>query len=100
MRFIAEEVRELMAELGFRTIEEMVGRTDVLQVSERAKEHWKAKHLDLSTLLYQPEGTRTFQTPQNHKIDESLDMRQILPAVQPALEKQIPVDLTASQLQT
>ena len=58
-----------MAELGFRTIEEMVGRTDVLQVSDRAKEHWKAKHLDLSTLLYQPEGIRTFQTPQNHKIE-------------------------------
>ena len=51
MRFVAQEVREIMAELGFRTVEEMVGRTDVLQVSERAKEHWKAKHLDLSTFL-------------------------------------------------
>ena len=48
-----------MAELGFKTIEEMVGRTDVLQVSDRAKAHWKAKYLDLSTLLYKPEGTRT-----------------------------------------
>ena len=94
MRFVAEEVRELMAELGFRTVEEMVGRTDVLQISERAKAHWKAKHLDLSTLLYQPEGARTFQTPQNHKIDESLDMKEILPAVQPALDDQIPVDIT------
>ena len=62
MQFIAEEVRELMAELGFRTIEEMVGRTDVLQISDRAKEHWKTKQLDLSTLLYQPEGNRTYQT--------------------------------------
>ena len=87
MRFIAQEVREIMAELGFRTIEEMVGRTDILQVSERAKEHWKAKHLDLSTLLYQPEGIRTFQTAQNHKIDQSLDMQEILPAVKIALEK-------------
>ena len=75
MHFIAQEVREIMAELGFRTIEEMVGRTDVLQVSERAKEHWKAKDLDLSTLLYQPEGGRTFKTAQNHKIDESLDIK-------------------------
>ena len=50
MKFVAEEVREFMAELGFRTVEEMVGRTDVLKVSERAKDHWKAKHLDLSTL--------------------------------------------------
>ncbi|WP_407407586.1 glutamate synthase-related protein, partial [Peribacillus sp.] len=92
MRFIAEEVRETMAELGFKTVDEMVGRTDVLQVSERAKAHWKTKHLDLSTLLFQPEGIRTFQHPQNHKIEESLDVREILPAVQPALEDQTQVD--------
>ena len=76
-----------MAELGFRTIEEMVGRTDILQVSERAKEHWKAKYLDLSTLLYQPEGIRTFKTAQNHKIDESLDMQEILPACKNSFRK-------------
>jgi len=93
MKFIAEEVRELMAELGFRTIEEMVGRTDVLQVNNRAKEHWKAKHLDLSRLLYQPEGIRTHQSPQNHKINESLDMLKILPSVQAALQDGKPVDL-------
>ncbi|MGE7662240.1 glutamate synthase large subunit [Peribacillus sp. NPDC097197] len=92
MRFIAEEVRETMAELGFKTVDEMVGRTDVLQVSQRAKAHWKTKHLDLSTLLFQPEGIRTFQHPQNHKIEESLDVREILPAVQPALEDQTQVD--------
>lgn len=94
MHFIAEEVRELMAQLGFKTLEDMVGRTDVLQVSERAQKHWKAGHLDLTTLLYQPKGARTFKIPQNHKIDESLDMREILPAVMPALESQIPVDIT------
>lgn len=94
MRFLAQEVREIMAQLGFRTIEEMVGRTDVLQVSDRAKEHWKAKYLDLTTLLYQPEGVRTFQTAQNHKIDESLDMKSILPEAKLAIEKQIPVDIT------
>ncbi len=93
MLFLAQEVRELMAELGFRTIEEMVGRTDILQVSKRAKDHWKAKYLDLTTLLYQPKGIRTFQTPQNHKIDQSLDMKEILPAAKIALEKQIPVDI-------
>ncbi|WP_342614709.1 glutamate synthase large subunit [Peribacillus frigoritolerans] len=94
MRFIAEEVRETMAELGFRTLEEMVGRTDVLQVSERAKNHWKAKHLDLTTLLFQPEGIRTYQIPQNHKIDESLDIREILPIVEPALDDQTQVDVS------
>ncbi|MBM7702071.1 glutamate synthase large subunit [Metabacillus iocasae] len=93
MRFVAEEVRELMAQLGFKTVDEMVGRTDVLKVSERAKAHWKASHLDLTNLLYQPKGARTFRTPQNHKIDESLDMQKLLPAVRPALEKQHQVDI-------
>ncbi|UOQ47704.1 glutamate synthase large subunit [Gracilibacillus caseinilyticus] len=86
MTFIANEVREIMAELGFRTIDEMVGRTDVLEVSERAKSHWKAQHLDLSTLLYQPEGTRINTTKQDHKLDESLDLKYILPAVKDAIE--------------
>ena len=94
IRFVAQEVREIMAELGFRTIEEMVGRTDVLTVSERAKAHWKAKHLDLTALLYQPEGSRTFKRPQNHRIDETLDVQKILPAVQQALEQGIPVDIS------
>lgn len=93
MRFIADEVRELMAELGFRNMDEMVGRTDLLQVNDTAKKHWKAKQLDLSKLLYQPEGNRTFQTPQNHKIDESLDMRIILPSVEAALQTGKKVDL-------
>ncbi|RFU65282.1 glutamate synthase large subunit [Peribacillus glennii] len=94
MRFVAQEVRELMAELGFRTIEEMVGRTDVLEVSERAKAHWKAKHLDLTALLFKPEGARTFKTPQNHKISESLDIQELLPSVQPALLDGKPVDVS------
>jgi glutamate synthase (NADPH/NADH) large chain len=92
MRFVAQEVRELMAELGFRTVDEMVGRTDVLKMSDRAKAHWKAKDLDLTPLLHQPEGVRTFKTPQNHKIDDSLDIQKILPAVQQALKDRIPVD--------
>ncbi|KSU87517.1 glutamate synthase subunit alpha [Bacillus sp. VT 712] len=94
MRFVAQEVREIMAELGFRTVEEMVGRTDVLHVSERAQSHWKAQHLDLTTLLHQVEGIRTFKTPQNHKIDQSLDVQKILPAVQQAIEEQYQVDLS------
>lgn len=93
MRFVAEEIREIMSELGFRTMEEMVGRTDVLTVGEKARNHWKAKHLDLSRLLYQPEGVRTRQTSQNHKIEQSLDIKQILPQLRPALEDQKPVSL-------
>ena len=53
-RFIAEEVRELMAALGFRTLDEMIGRTECLDF-EPAAAHWKAQRLDLSPLLYQPE---------------------------------------------
>ncbi|KAB7671171.1 glutamate synthase large subunit [Bacillus sp. B1-b2] len=93
MQFIAEEVRELMAQLGFRTVEEMVGRTDVLGVSERAQTHWKASSLDLSKLLHQMNGPRTYQTAQNHKIAESMDMTKILPAVESAIENGKSVDL-------
>ncbi|MBY6035835.1 glutamate synthase large subunit [Fictibacillus nanhaiensis] len=95
MRFVAEEIREIMAQLGFRTMDEMVGRTDVLTVGEHAKNHWKAKHLDLSKLLYQPEGIRTKQTPQDHKIDQTLDVREILPILSPALDanKSVSIDL-------
>ncbi|KKI90216.1 glutamate synthase [Bacillus sp. SA1-12] len=96
MRFVAQEVREIMAELGFRNMDEMIGSTDVLQVSERANAHWKAKDLDLSTLLYQPEGARTAKFKQNHKIDQSLDMVEILPAVAKAIETGTPVDASFS----
>jgi glutamate synthase (NADPH) large chain len=93
MYFVAQEVREIMAQLGFRTIDEMVGRVDVLKVSERAKKHWKAKHLDLSRLLYQVDGPRTFARPQQHKIEQTLDYNEILPAVAPALERKEKVEL-------
>ncbi|WP_147532785.1 glutamate synthase large subunit [Bacillus marasmi] len=90
--FVAQEVREMMAELGFRTVEDMVGRTDMLTVSDRAQNHWKAKHLDLSALLQKPEGPRTFSSPQDHKIEKSLDMREILPVVQTAVVNKTKID--------
>ncbi|MFJ8066977.1 glutamate synthase large subunit [Psychrobacillus sp. NPDC096426] len=93
MKFVAEEVREYMALLGFRTVEEMVGRTDVLEVSGRAKEHWKAKQLNLAALLYQPNGTRTFKTFQNHKVEKSFDMRELLPKVEHAILNESKVEL-------
>ena len=52
-RFLAEDVRELMAELGFRTIDEMVGRVDRLDMKP-ALDHWKAAGIDLSNVLHQP----------------------------------------------
>ena len=58
MRFIAEEVRELMAQLGFRTVNEMVGRTDKLDQA-KAVDHYKARGLDLSPIFYQPDVPAT-----------------------------------------
>lgn len=94
MRFVAEEMREYMSILGFRTVEEMVGRTDVLQISERTAKHWKASQLDLSALLHQMQGTRTKQQQQNHQIEESFDMRELLPKVTKAIEEKERIELS------
>ncbi|MBP1965130.1 glutamate synthase large subunit [Paenibacillus aceris] len=90
MTFIAQDVRELMAELGFRTIEEMVGRTDVLE-SKQAVAHWKAKGVDLSPLLHQPDVGedvgRFCQMAQDHGLDRSLDVSKLLDICEPAIER-------------
>jgi glutamate synthase (NADPH) large chain len=89
MRFIAEDIREIMAQLGFRTIEEMIGRTDRLE-ARKAVDHWKAKGLDFSNILYQPDVApdvgRFCQMKQDHGIDRSLDMTTLLKICQPAIE--------------
>ena len=78
MRFVAQDMRELMAELGFRTINEMIGRTDCLD-AVKADHHWKKQGVDISALLYTPElpegGTRYRSQRQNHGLEETLDMR-------------------------
>ncbi|MBD7966483.1 glutamate synthase large subunit [Paenibacillus gallinarum] len=89
MRFVAEDTREIMSELGFRTIEEMVGRTDCLD-AEHADGHWKKRGIDLSLLLHVPEqaeGTNRVRTQrQNHGLEETLDIQKLLPMAAPALE--------------
>lgn len=89
MKFIAQEVRELMAQLGFRTFNEMVGRTEILEAAA-AVSHWKAKGIDLSSLLYQPDVPETVgrycQMAQDHGLDKSLDMTQLLNLCQGAIE--------------
>jgi len=91
MTFIAQEVREMMAQLGFRSIQEMVGRTDVLE-PKQALAHWKAKGLDLTPLLHQPEvGAdvgRYCQMEQDHGLERSLDVTQLLQIAEPSLERQ------------
>jgi glutamate synthase (ferredoxin) len=97
MTFIAMEVRELMAKLGFRTLNEMVGRTEVLE-AKQAVEHWKLKGLDFSKILYQPEvGAevgRYCQIPQDHGLDKSLDMTLLLDLCQAAIVDGEPVHAT------
>jgi len=90
MRFIAQDVREIMAQLGFRTINEMVGRADLLTVSEKAESHWKAKYLDLSKILYKPtisENTGLYNRKvQEHRLENSFDRKELLEVCMPALD--------------
>jgi glutamate synthase (NADPH/NADH) large chain len=94
--FIAEEVRELMAELGFRSFEEMIGRSDLLD-TRAGIAHWKARGLDFSRVFHQPqmppEVARSQVEAQDHGLARALD-HELIAAAQPALAKQQPVRLT------
>ncbi len=78
--FIAEQVRQYMAQMGFRSFDEMVGRVDMLDVRQ-ANEHWKAKDIDLSAILYYPEMpsriARRCVQAQDHGLSEALDYKLI-----------------------
>jgi glutamate synthase domain-containing protein 2/glutamate synthase domain-containing protein 3 len=78
--FIAEQVRGYMAQMGFRTFDEMVGRVDMLD-PRKALDHWKAKGLDLSMLLYNPQVplriARRCVQAQDHGLDQALDYKLI-----------------------
>ena len=94
--FIAEEVRELLAELGFKSLDEAIGQVEALDLTA-AIDHWKTDGLDLSPILYVPpllEGeSRHNTTGQDHKLEEALDAR-LLAAAQPALEGGTPVRIS------
>ncbi len=89
MRFVARETRALMAELGFRTMNEMVGRTDKLKFI-KPEGHWKAKGLNLDAILHSPDVPKRYgtycSTEQSHGIEKSLDMTKLLPPCAPAIE--------------
>src|SRR5262249_19274578 len=91
--FVAEEVRELMAKLGFRTFDEMIGRVDRLDTI-RAIEHWKAKGVDLGRLLHRvpaKPGVATYNCErQDHHLDKALDNELIAASLQ-ALDERAPV---------
>jgi len=93
MMFIAEELREIMAELGFRTLDEMIGRVDLLDVRD-VSSHWKAKGVDLTQILYTPHVPSTVArrcvTTQDHGLEKALD-NEIITRARPALERREPV---------
>jgi len=95
-RFVAEEVREHMAQLGVRTMDELIGRSDLLDVRP-AVDHWKARGLDFSAILYRPqvgpEVAIRRVVEQDHGLDKSLDMTTLLPLCREALERREPVDI-------
>ena len=90
MRFVAQELREIMAQLGFRTLNEMVGRCDVLEAN-KAISHWKAQGLDFSNILHQPKvglNVGRYNTEQqDHGLEKSIDMTKLLDLCKPAIER-------------
>ncbi|GIW42573.1 MAG: glutamate synthase subunit alpha [Candidatus Binatia bacterium] len=96
MMFVAEELREIMAELGFRTVQEMVGRVDMLEPRD-LRHHWKAKGVDLSAILHKPDVDPSIATKcvttQDHGLEKALDNK-ILELARPALESGTPVEFS------
>jgi glutamate synthase domain-containing protein 2/glutamate synthase domain-containing protein 1/glutamate synthase domain-containing protein 3 len=93
--FVAEDLRRIMAELGFHTVDEMIGRVDCL-VQRKEATHWKAKDIDLSSVLYNPPmpshvGRRCMQ-PQDHGLDKALDLK-LIKQTQEAIEHRTPVSV-------
>ena len=88
-RFVAEEVRELMAQLGFRHLDDMIGRSDLLDM-KRAITHYKARGLDFSKIFYRPEtppgSSVRKMIEQDHGLDKALD-QELLPLAEPALAR-------------
>ncbi len=96
--FVAEEVRELMAAMGFRTFDEMIGQMQMLD-KRQVVEHWKANGLDFSKLFFKPQagpGVSIFKSEsQDHKLNDVLDRRLIAQA-QPALDRREPVRIVTT----
>ena len=93
--FIAEQVRQIMARLGFRKMDEMVGRVDMLD-THAATEHWKARGLDFSAILYNPEVPsrvgRRCTIKQDHGLNEALDYK-LIDLAKEAIETKTPIEI-------
>ena len=96
-KFVAEEVREFMAQLGYRTVDEMIGQVKRLDV-KNAVDHWKARGLDFSNILLEPENPMKNDlhctSEQDHGLDQSLDVTQLVPACKEAIENKTPVEVS------
>ncbi|MEI8120774.1 MAG: glutamate synthase large subunit [bacterium] len=92
--FIATELREIMAELGFRTLDEMIGRSDRLEMNQ-AVTFWKARGLDFSKILHRPTSSSPVRcvSKQDHELSQAMDLT-LMPDVKPALEKGTRVTIT------
>ncbi|MCY4263176.1 MAG: glutamate synthase-related protein, partial [Candidatus Dadabacteria bacterium] len=90
MHFVAAEFREIMAKMGFRTVNEMIGRTDRLEM-RKSLDHWKARGIDLSSILFRPEVPEDWgaycQIEQDHGIQNSLDETVLMDICRPAIER-------------
>ena len=93
--FVAEELRGLMAALGARTLDDLIGRSDLLD-QRRAEDHWKSEGIDLSKVFYKPEplgGDSLYHTEtQNHHLEAVLD-RKLVELAAPALDNGTPVQI-------
>jgi glutamate synthase domain-containing protein 3 len=93
--FVAEDLRRIMAELGLRTVDEMIGRVDCL-VQRKDVAHWKAQDIDLSSILYNPpmpsHVARRCMQPQDHGLDKALDLK-LIKQTQEAIEHGTPVSV-------
>jgi glutamate synthase domain-containing protein 3 len=94
--FVAEQVRQYMAELGFREVDEMVGRVDMLDV-QPAVDHWKARGIDLSAILYNPplpgRVARHCLQAQDHGLEKALD-HELIAGAKEALDNKTPVEMS------
>jgi glutamate synthase (NADPH/NADH) large chain len=93
--FIAGQVRQYMAQMGFRTFDEMVGRVDMLE-ARKVVDHWKAKDIDLSAILYNPPAphrvARRCVEAQDHGLDQALDYK-LIDNARDALENATPIEI-------
>lgn len=101
---VAEDTRQIMAKLGFKSLDEMVGRVDVLETSHAIK-HWKSDGLDLTAMLtpakkLRPDVITRHAIPQDHGLEQSLDVTLLVPQASKALETQEPVSIHSPIINT